>query len=241
MSWLEPLPHKVSDLSYGIKRQAKDSEVFAPVYALARRSSELFPFVGTDLLVEGYPRSANTFVLNALKWSNPEFKYASHLHSCGTIKYAARKNIPMLVLIREPRSAVVSLFIREGLRLDYCFKWYLKFYKCVAVHRSALVIADFSTVTSGLDPIYEELRGVYGLELRRPPTEHSEISEVKKMVVYSHHRSSRGNPSPLKVGIPTQEKRDAAPQVEKEIEGSRRLSLLLDRCVRQYHQLVPQP
>lgn len=238
VSWLAPLPHRVSDLTYLVKRRAKDSEVLAEAYALAKRRSELFPFVGTDLAVEGFPRSANSFVLHALKWSNPEFKYASHMHACGPIKYAARKQIPMLVLIREPRSAVVSLALRDGLRMDYCFEWYLKYYRCVAAHRSSLVLAEFSTVTSGLDAIYEELRSRYGLALRQPPMEASEIAQVKEMVVHSHRRFFRGAFNPLAVGIPTQEKRDAAPEVEKDIDGSRRLSVLLQSCDRQYHELT---
>ncbi len=211
--------------------------MLAAAFALAKRRSDFFPFSGTDLAVEGYPRSANTFVVHALKWSNPEFRYASHLHCCGSVKFAARKQIPMLVLIREPRGAVVSLALREGLRLDYCLAWYLKYYKCVAAHRSSLVLADFSIATSGLDAVYAELRRTYGLALRQPPVEPSEIAEVKQMVIHSHRRFTRGAINPLAVGIPTQEKRDAAPQVGREIDASRRLSRLLDSCVRQYHEL----
>ncbi|MBV5245383.1 hypothetical protein KUF57_17720 [Mycolicibacterium sp. PAM1] len=239
MSWSDPLPGSTREFSYLVKRYAKDSEYLAGPYALAMRRSELFPFVGTDLLVEGYPRSANTFVLHALKWSNPELKYASHMHTCGPIKYAARKQIPMLVLIREPRSAVVSLAIRENFRLDYCLEWYIRFYRCVAEQRNSLVLTDFSTATSDLKVVYDDLRGTFGLSLRRPPTEPSEISEVQQMVVYSNHRSSGGNVNPLRVGVPTQEKRDAVPKVEQEIDGSRRLSTLLEHCSDLYHQLTP--
>ncbi len=238
MSWQDPLPHGVSDLTYLMKRQAKDTEIFASAFALAKRRSDFFPFLGTDLAVEGYPRSANTFVVHALKWSNPELRLASHLHACGSVKFAARKQIPMLVLIREPRGAVVSLALRENLRLDYCFQWYLKYYRCVAAHRSSVVLAEFSTVTSGLDSVYDELRSIYGLALRNPPTEPSQIAEVKDMVLHAHRRFNGGAFNSLAVAIPTQEKRDAAPLVEREIDGSRRLSMLLNSCIRQYQELT---
>lgn len=236
---LEALPHSANELAYLLKRYAKDSELLSAPFALAKRRSELFPFVGTDLVVEGFPRSANTYVLHALKWSNPEFKYASHLHACGPIRHAAKKNMPMLVLIREPRSAVVSLAIRENIRLDYCFYWYLKFYKCVEQHRRSLVLADFATVTRELEPLYKELRRTFGLQLRQAPKELSELAEVKKMVVYSHRRTFRGTVDPLRVGVPTEEKRNAVPEFERQIGQSQRLSELLKVCNHLYERLAP--
>jgi hypothetical protein len=235
---LDALPRKVSDLTYLARRYATDSRVIAPAYALAQRRSELFPFVGTDLLVEGYPRSANTYLLCALKWSDPKYKYASHMHGCGSIKYAVNNGIPTVILIREPLRAVVSLAIREDFRLDYCFEWYRKYYKYVAARRSSLVLADFSVVTADLERVYQELRSTYGLALRPAPREPSEISEIKAMVVYSESRVSGGIIDPLKVAVPTPEKRDAAPKFEREIVRSSRLSMLLDACTRQYHELV---
>jgi hypothetical protein len=239
VSVLDPLPRNRRELTYLFKRFAKDSEVLSPSLAFSQRRSELFPFPGTDLLVEGFPRSANTFVLHALKWSNPEFQFASHQHACGPVKYAARNHIPMLILIREPRAAVISLAMRENFRLDYCFNWYLKFYGGVEAHRDCAVIADFETATTDLCEIYARLRSRYSLALRRPPTTPSELAEVKEMVVHSHRRHSGGAVDPLRVGIPTQEKRDAVPRFEREIEASPRLSMLLDRCVAQYQRLLP--
>ena len=238
VSLLSGAPRDLREFSYLLKRYAKDSPHLAGPYALAMRRSELFPFLGTDLLVEGYPRSANTFVLNALKWSNPEFKYASHMHTCGPIKYAATNSIPILVLIREPRSAVVSLAIREDFRLDYCMEWYLRFYRCVLSERKSIVLADFSTATTDLQIVYDALTERFGLNLRRAPSSPSELSEVKEMVVYSNHRSSGGKVDPLRVGIPTKEKRDVFPRFERAIDESERLSTLLDRCSSLYRQLT---
>ena len=238
MKWLQALPRKPSDLTYLARRYATDSRIIAPAYALAQRRSDLFPFLGTDLLVEGYPRSANTYLLCALKWSDPQYKYASHMHGCGSIEFAARHGIPMVILIREPLRAVVSLAIREGFRLDYCFEWYLKYYKCVVAHRSSLVLADFPIVTSDLECVYEGLRSRYELALGRAPKKPSEISEILAMVVYSEMRVSGGVIDPLKVAIPTIEKLETAPKLEREIDRSSRLSMLLGACTRQYHELT---
>lgn len=228
----------LTDASSPTVRWGKNHQLTASIYALAKRRSDLFPFVGTDILVDGFPRSANTFMLHALKWSNPEYRYASHMHSSGPLKYAAKKNIPILTLIREPRAAVVSLVVRDNLDLERCLHWYYDYYNCVRDYRNALVLADFTSVTTNLSRVYSEISSSFDLTLNPPPCKAGDFKEVERMVVYSERRFAGGVVDPLKVSLPTREKLDAAPRYQRVIDTSSRLTSLLLRCERVYHELV---
>lgn len=65
-----------------------------------------------DLLIEGFPRCANSFAVQAFLYDNgpkEDVLLATHMHSPAHIRLATRWQVPSLVLIREPDEAVVSL------------------------------------------------------------------------------------------------------------------------------------
>lgn len=74
----------------------------------------------TDLVVEGFPRSANSFAFHALKKMNPDLAFATHTHSPAQIVLAARWRVPTMVLLRDPLAAVTGLlaFGRQLTRQD---------------------------------------------------------------------------------------------------------------------------
>lgn len=64
----------------------------------------------TDLVIEGYPRSANsTTVHKFLSRQDRPLHVAHHKHHAAQILRAVQWGIPAVVLIREPRSACLSL------------------------------------------------------------------------------------------------------------------------------------
>ncbi len=74
-----------------------------------------------DLVVEGFPRSANSFAFHALSSANDgKLSIATHTHSPAQIQQAVKWSIPTMVLLREPKDAVIGLlaFNRE---LDNCY------------------------------------------------------------------------------------------------------------------------
>ena len=68
----------------------------------------------TQLVIEGFPRSGNTFSVIAFEHAQREaVRIAHHLHVPAQIIRAARWQIPSIVLIRDPVDAVASLLIRH--------------------------------------------------------------------------------------------------------------------------------
>jgi hypothetical protein len=104
---------------------------------------------GTGIVIEGFPRSGNTFAVAAFLDAQPQpISVAHHLHAPAQIHHAARLGIPALVLVRDPVEAVVSLAIREPhISLLQGLRAYARFYRRLHPGRSSFVLADFEDTT----------------------------------------------------------------------------------------------
>ena len=104
----------------------------------------------TQIVIEGFPRSGNTFAVTAFRQAQDEdVRIAHHLHVPTQVIRAAHLQIPILVLIREPADAVSSLMVREPrITARYALNYYISFYRTVAKYRSAYVLGTFDEVTN---------------------------------------------------------------------------------------------
>lgn len=128
--------------------------LFLP-YARARygRDRDGFPFAfdsTTEVVIEGFPRSGNSFAVEAFRFAQARrVSIAHHLHVPAQVIAAARMHVPALVLIRRPEDALVSYSVRAPhLPLAAIARHYLRFYSGIHRHRRAFVVADFDEVTS---------------------------------------------------------------------------------------------
>ena len=63
----------------------------------------------TDIVIEGYSRSGNTFFVNAfIYFSKKKMKIAHHTHSIANIEYGIRYKKKVLVCIRHPMNTIYS-------------------------------------------------------------------------------------------------------------------------------------
>jgi hypothetical protein len=124
--------------------------LFYPVMRRKGRYRDLLISNRTEIVIEGYPRSGNTFAVAALKFAQQRaIAIANHTHSPAQVIEAVRRRLPTLVLLRQPRDAAVSLLIREpAIALDLALKRYIRFYSRIAAYRDDFVIATFDQATS---------------------------------------------------------------------------------------------
>lgn len=102
----------------------------------------------TPVVIDGFPRSGNTFSVAAFWVANGvDVPVGRHLHGAPHILRAVRLNIPTLVLIREPAQAVASYLVRRpALTPDDALVEYLDFYRTVWPVRDRFVVGVFETV-----------------------------------------------------------------------------------------------
>lgn len=108
----------------------------------------------TDICIDGYPRSANSFSVRMFRQANPEAKIAHHTHSVANLNKALKHNIPVVVLIRDPEQAIVSSVIAHKKNdIDMEVSRYIDFYDWVYKRIDKVVIADFYRIINDFNAV----------------------------------------------------------------------------------------
>jgi len=126
----------------------------------------------TDIVIEGYPRSANSFSVKAFKFANgDDYKIATHLHAFQQVIVGVKKKIPTIVLIREPFECIVSYAAfraqkyGDGAFIDYNMKWllqdYVTFYKKLLPYKNKVIIGVFKDVLNDYGIIINKVNQKY--------------------------------------------------------------------------------
>lgn len=118
----------------------------------------------TELIIDGFQGSANSFATAAFKscQSRP-VRLAHHLHAPAQIIRGVRWGIPVLVTLRTPADAVISLVSRwPYLRLSQGLRAYSAFYEALLPHVDGLVVSPFDMTTGQLDDVFEAVNERFG-------------------------------------------------------------------------------
>ena len=127
--------------------------LFLPTMRLVgnKRRHEFLVSPSTELVIEGFPRSGNTFAVAAFMLSQPRpVRIAHHHHHVpAQIVYAVRRGIPTLVVVWKPDDAVLSLVIREPfVSIEEALRDYRLFHERIFPYAYGYVVATFEEVTS---------------------------------------------------------------------------------------------
>ena len=167
----------------------------------------------TELVIEGFTRSAVTFATIAFQLAQPRPVRTAHtLHSVGHVVEAVRRGIPVLVTIREPEEVALSAVIREPyLTLGRVLNGYVRFYGSILPIRDQVVagrfesvVADFGSVTRAINQRFgsafaefrhtdDDVRRCYEIiedRSRRPPWE-KELGRFQAgIITYEAYRAA---------------------------------------------------
>ncbi len=123
----------------------------------------------SDLCVEGFPRSANTFCVDFLTHicsiNNFQLNIAHHTHSPLNVKLAIELGKPCLVLIREPEQAITSHMIYSGAQIPIIVQRYLDFYTEISDWSPYILIADFNLIIRDMNYVIAKLNQQYDLKI----------------------------------------------------------------------------
>lgn len=168
--------------------------LFFGVYGARPRYRDLLVDRSTDLVVEGFPRSGNTFAVFAFREAQErEVRIAHHMHAPAQIMRAAALGVPALVLLRDPVDAALSLVLRDPrYSAEGALRYYVSFYEAVAGYRDHFVLGAFEEVTRDYGPIIERVNERFGTSFG--VFEHSQrnVERVFASIEVSH-RARRGN------------------------------------------------
>lgn len=124
------------------------------------------PTADDDFYFDGYPRSGNTYFAGFVKEVYSCKNFASHLHSLSGLKIALKLNLPIFVIIRKPKDAIVSNLYRKVIdnnsntpyykKIERLIGSYIKYYLFVRKHIEHINIVNFDLcVNNGLLLIHQ--------------------------------------------------------------------------------------
>lgn len=164
----------------------------------------------TELTVEGYPRSGNSFARKAFMLGRPEgLQIATHTHSAAQVRSSVRLGLPTMVVFREPGPAITSLL---ALRLQTRgrgsalatarmaaaeFRRYALFYDQVLELGDAVCLVDFDSLTQDFGAEMQRFNQMFGTEF--PIFEHTDESESEVFRTSRLHLSPNDEREALKI------------------------------------------
>ena len=127
----------------------------------------------TDLVVEGFPRSGNTFAVFALQdAARHRLRLSSHVHHPSQVKLAVERGLPTVLVVREPVGTLASYlsFGQHG-RPAAVLKEYSGYLRELVPYVDQLVVCDFTEVVSDLSAIIDRINERFAMSI--PPFDQS--------------------------------------------------------------------
>jgi len=150
-------------LIHRARREARPFIGRWPSAARRFRTGE-FPTRATEVCIEGFLRSGNTFAVIAFQHAQPrQVSIAHHVHAAGAVIAAVRMGTPTIVLIRPPEESVLSYVTRwPELTIGHALRGYTRFYAPLVAHRDRFVIGRFDEVTTDLGMVMRRVNKRFG-------------------------------------------------------------------------------
>lgn len=171
-----------------------------------------------DLLVDGYPRTANSYAYNFLTRFHGDVRCVHHTHASATLKMARRFGTPSVVLVRDPLDAVTSNLIRSQGSLAYLEGHYRQYYDYVREHADELRVVPFETVTQdpvGFLEIVETEAGLPRVDPR--PEEVAEANDAVRAHLERLAEAKYGDDARDKKAVPDDDREDEKARVRAEL------------------------
>ena len=127
----------------------------------------------TELVIEGFPRSGNTFTVFCLQdVAQNQLLLSSHVHHPSQLKLAVDRGVPTVLVVREPVAALSSYltFGQHGRPADVFREYYL-YHRELIPYADRVLILDFEEIISDMPAIIERINHRFSMVL--PPFDQS--------------------------------------------------------------------
>lgn len=167
---------------------ARHPSIYLPLARRRHPQATLGP--ETDLVIDGFTRTATTFALIAFQVAqNGHIRVAHHLHTPAHLEAAVRRRVPALVTIREPEGSVLSAMVREPtVSARQFLRSYVDFYQRLAALTDRLVVASFDEITADVGKVTRRVNARFGTSFAEFGHTDDEVATVFELI---EERSSR--------------------------------------------------
>lgn len=123
----------------------------------------------TEAVIEGFPRSGNTFAYFALQDANGgPMPVSSHVHVPAQVRRAVALGKPTLFVVREPIACLASLLTAAPhVRIGPAYDEYIHHHRLVLPLADDLVVGTFDQITSDFGVVTDRLNQRFGTAFPR--------------------------------------------------------------------------
>jgi hypothetical protein len=124
---------------------------------------------GTDVCIDGYPRSGNTWTVRAFRSWNPEASIAHHMHVPGQIRAAVRFGVPTTIVVRPPQDVAVSMIVWTGGQIParVALWGYTRFHRQMLRLAQGIVVCTFADLVDDPGHVVSALNARFGTRFHR--------------------------------------------------------------------------
>jgi hypothetical protein len=184
----------------------------------------------TELVVEGFPRSGNTFVVFALQdAAHHRLNLSSHVHHPSQVKLAVSRALPTVLVVREPVGTLASYlsFGQHG-RPAMVLKEYSGYLRELVPYVDQVVICDFTEVVSDLSAVIDRINDRFSTSIphfdQTPENTDKVFDEIER-----HHQLLHGRLDPVNVAPrPSAGRRDVSDRARAGILDPQNETLLAE-------------
>jgi hypothetical protein len=120
------------------------------------------------IVIEGYPRSANSYAVAAFLFANGRVPLGHHLHSPVNVELGVARKLPVVLLVRRPLDAIASLLLRApAMSPRVAIGRYIRFHRRLVPLLSEVVVAPYEVVIADFGAVIDEVNRRFGTAFQR--------------------------------------------------------------------------
>jgi hypothetical protein len=229
----------VANLEYLIKSAVAARPTLAVAVSRVRRPHHALRR-DTDVVIEGYPKSANGFVSHAFQMAQPQpIEIAHTTHASGQVIAGCRRGVPALVLIRPPAAAVSRIaLVRPQISLELLLKGWIRFYRPLMPWRGRFAVGPFAAVTTDLGAVMTAMNERLGT--RFTPFEHTPENQREAFRALEEDWATRIDPErpehEVHSGRPSAQRDALTAEIDAKLRSPRYAELL--RSAEELHDAI---
>jgi len=172
-------------------------------------NSELVCGEDTDLVIEGYPRSSNSFTIQMIRFlegNQRRLKIAHHTHSIDNLRLGVYFKKATAVLVRPPEDAILSYMIYANQTVDFAAKRYENFFRGVLNLETRPAILKFETVITDFNFIIGQINKLLIVQGSNPiPLSKDLAADTDRLNAKTRERALKvhGSNSDMRIGLPS--------------------------------------
>jgi len=196
-------------------------KIFFPLLLLRPKNRNLIVRKQTEITIEGFPRSGNTFSVVAFQVAQQRpVVIARHTHAPAQVINAVNLGIPVMVLIRKPVDAISSLLIRQPhMTISQGFRSYNRYYNRIMPYKNQYIVATFDEIISNYGNAIKRINQFFGCSFKTFVHTKENIKKCFEVVEQMDKKDTgRRIVTEISVGRPSQEREKLKDNIKKEFE-----------------------